>query len=270
MRIWSLGSGSKGNAMLVECGDTRVLVDAGFSPRTLAMRLGIIGVAPGSIAACLITHEHTDHTKGASAAVARWGWPLHATDGTARHSPEMAGIPVARFAAGETIAIGRADVTVVRVSHDATEPVGFVVTDRASGARAAIMYDLGTASDEVRRAMRDVDVLVIESNHCEAMLRDGPYPLFLQRRIACRTGHLSNRAAAALGAEAAHASLNHVVLAHLSEQNNDHALATAAASQALGRTRFRGTITAAPQHGIAGPFAPKASRTPAAVQLALW
>lgn len=270
MRIWSLGSGSKGNAMLVECGDTRVLVDAGFPRRTLARRLFAIGVPPGSISACLITHEHTDHTSGAAKAAVKWGWSLHATRGTVRNSPELIGSPVQQFASGGTLAIGRADIAAIRVSHDATEPVGFVVTDRQSGARAAILYDLGTASDEVRAATRDVDVLVLEANHCETMLRNGPYPLFLQRRIASRTGHLSNRVAAGIGADAAHANLNHVVLAHLSEKNNDHATATTTVSRAMARTRFRGTVCTALQHGVAGPFGPKSSRMAVATQLALW
>jgi phosphoribosyl 1,2-cyclic phosphodiesterase len=256
--------------MLVECGDTRLLVDAGFPRRTLAARLFAIGIPPASISACLITHEHTDHTSGAAKAAAKWGWSLHATRGTVRNSPELAGARVQEFVAGDTVAIGRANVVAIRVSHDATEPVGFVVTDRQSGARAAILYDLGTASDEVRSATRDVDILVLEANHCETMLRNGPYPLFLQRRIASRTGHLSNRVAAGLGADAAHANLNHVVLAHLSEKNNDHGTATTTVSRAMARTRFRGAVSTAPQHGVAGPFAPKSSRMATATQLAFW
>ena len=256
--------------MLVECGDTRLLVDAGFPRRTLARRLSVIGVAPGSICACLITHEHTDHTRGAALAAAKWGWSLHATAGTIANSPELAEALVQRFSPGETMAIGRADVRAIRVSHDATEPVGFVVTDRVSGARAALLYDLGTATNSVRDAMRDVDVLILEANHCEAMLRDGPYPLFLQRRIAARTGHLSNRAAAALCAESAHVNLGHLVLAHLSEKNNDHAVATTTVSRAIARTRFRGTVSTAPQDAVAGPFTPRSSRMAVARQLNLF
>lgn len=270
MRIWTLGSGSKGNAVLVECGDTRVLVDAGFGVRTLAARLAAIAIAPASISACLVTHEHTDHTRGAAAAAARWGWTLHASAGTLASAPELQAAPVETFDAGATIAIGRADIRSVPVSHDGAEPVGYVVTDRASGARAAIVYDLGTATPAVREAVEEVDVLVLEANHDEGMLRSGPYPPFLQARIACRTGHLSNRAAAALGAGCAHASLNHVVLAHLSEKNNDPAVATATVSRSLARTRFRGTVSTASQHAPMGPFTPRLSRTtPVATQLAL-
>ena len=268
MRLWSLGSGSKGNALLVECGDTRVLIDAGFPARTLAARLAAIGVAPASISACVMTHEHVDHVRGACVAQAKWGWSLHASAGTVSGSEYFGDAAVSAFTTGDVLAIGRADVRTVGVSHDATEPVGFVVTDRASGARAAVIYDLGVATDDVRAAVRDVDVLVIEANHDEGMLRAGPYPRYLQNRIASRSGHLSNRASAALCAEAAHGGLNHVVLAHLSETNNDHGVASAAVNAALGRTRFRGRVSTAAQHSAVGPFCAKHSRTARVEQLA--
>lgn len=270
MRLWSLGSGSKGNALLVECGDTRVLIDAGFPARTLGARLTAIGVAPSSVSACVMTHEHIDHVRGASAAQAKWGWSLHASGGTVRGSDQLADCTVQEFSAGSTLSIGRADITTVGVSHDATEPVGMVITDRASGARAAIVYDLGVATTEVRSAVREVDVLVIEANHDEGMLRGGPYPRYLQNRIASGSGHLSNRASASLCAEAAHGALSHVVLAHLSETNNEPALAAGAVTSALGRTRFRGTVSTAAQHAPVGPFCAKHSRVSArAEQLAL-
>jgi len=269
MRLWTLGSGSKGNALLLECGDTRVLIDAGFPARTLAARLAAIGVAPGSIAACVMTHEHIDHVRGAASAQAKWGWSLHASAGTVSGADCFADATVTPFARGETLSIGRAEVATVATAHDASEPVGLVVTDRASGVRAAIIYDLGVATTEVREAVRDVDVLVIEANHDEGMLRGGPYPRYLQNRIASRSGHLSNRASAALCAEAAHGGLNHVVLAHLSETNNDHGLATATVTGALGRTRFRGRVSTAAQHSAVGPFCAKHSRTARGEQLAL-
>ena len=269
MRLWTLGSGSKGNALLLECGETRVLIDAGFPARTLAARLAAIGIAPESISACVMTHEHIDHVRGAASAQGKWGWSLHASAGTVRGSEYFADAVVREFATGDTLSVGRADVSTVAVSHDATEPVGVVVTDRASGVRAAIIYDLGAATPEVREAVRDVDVLVIEANHDEGMLRGGPYPRYLQNRIASRSGHLSNRASAALCAEAAHGALSHVVLAHLSEKNNAPDVATSTVAAALGRTKFRGRLSAAAQHAPVGPFCAKQSRRPAAEQLQL-
>lgn len=269
VRIWSLGSGSRGNALVIECGDTRVLVDAGFPARTLAARLGAIGIAPDSIAACILTHEHTDHTRGAARAWRRWRWAMHATDGTIRESHELRHVPVARLDTGRALTVGRVDVDVVPTSHDATEPVGIVVTDRASGARAGIVYDLGCVTAAVRAAAAEVDLLVVEANHDEGMLRAGPYPFHLQRRIASRTGHLSNRDAGALAADVAHRGLGHVVLAHLSETNNDHGVATATVNRALAPTRFRGSVSVAPQDRLAGPFCPRAAVRPRSEQLQL-
>ena len=269
VRVWSLGSGSKGNALVVECGDTRVVIDAGFPARALGKRLAAVGIHPASISACVLTHEHTDHMRGAAGAWRRWRWSLHATDGTLRESAALAETPVTRIDAGATFAIGRAELRPFAISHDATDPIGLVITDRSSGVRAAVVYDLGCVTQAVRQAAAGVDLLVIEANHDEGMLRSGPYPLYLQRRIASRTGHLSNRDAAALCADVAHPGLQHIVLAHLSENNNDHAVATQTVVRATARTRFRGTVTPVPQHAVAGPFCPRGSVRGQAEQLQL-
>ena len=270
VRVWTLGSGSRGNAVLIECGETRLLVDAGFAPRELARRLAIIGVAPESIEACVVTHEHIDHVKGAAAAARRWGWSLYATGGTVGAASELADADARTIAAGDTFSVGRLDVRAVPTSHDAAESIAVVATVRTTGARAAVCYDLGAATEPVRAALRGVDVLVLESNHDEGMLWGGPYPPSVCNRIASRTGHLSNRAAASLARDSAHRSLRHVVLAHLSEHCNDRAVAVRGMTDALARTAFRGRVDAAPQHAPAGPFEPLAGRrVPAAEQLAL-
>lgn len=253
MRLWVLGSGSKGNAILLECGDTRVLVDAGFSARRLAERLGGIGVAPESVSALVITHEHRDHVSGAVTAVRRWNWRVHGTAGTLAALPELAHCATA-FAPGDTLQIGEIALETVRTSHDAAEPVAFVATAACSGLRAAVVTDTGAVTEEVARAVRLADVLVLESNHDALMLQTGPYPHHLKRRIAGRHGHLSNAAAGRLAVEAAHKGLQHLVLAHLSETNNTPATALQAMRDAVRRGRWRGQLTAAPQHGVVGPF----------------
>ena len=258
VRVWTLGSGSRGNAVVIECGATRVVVDAGFAPRELARRLALIGVAPESIEACVVTHEHADHVKGAAGAARRGGRARAAAAGTVAAAPELADADARTVAAGDGFAVGGLDLVAVPTSHDAAEPIAVVATSRATGARAAVCYDLGAASDAVRAALRRVDVLVLESNHDEAMLWGGPYPPSVCNRIASRTGHLSNRAAAALGRDVAHRGLRHVVLAHLSENCNSHVAAVRAMTDALARTAFRGRVDAAPQHAPAGPFAPAA------------
>jgi len=138
----------------------------------------------------------------------------------------------------------------VRVPHDAAEPIGLVATDRASGERVGIAYDLGTITDAIRLAFTGLDVLVIEANHDERMLRCGPYPRSVTTRIASRFGHLSNRAAADFVRTVAHRSLRHVVLAHLSEQCNDPALALSVVRAAAARANWTGTLCAATQDSV--------------------
>ncbi len=268
MRVWVLGSGSRGNAVLLECGGTRVLIDAGFPPNILALRLAKIGVAPESIEAVVLTHEHTDHVKGAAASAKRWGWAVYSTAGTLAGTPSLAGSGVNVFEAGATIALSRLEMETVRTPHDAAESVALVATCRGSGARVGVAYDLGVVTAPVRRAMRDLDVLVLEANHDDAMLQSGPYPAFVRDRIAGRFGHLSNGAAAELARESVHADLGHVVLAHLSENCNDPRIARGAVAGVLKGTRFRGAVDAAHQDRVVGPYTPR-RRAAAAVQLAL-
>jgi phosphoribosyl 1,2-cyclic phosphodiesterase len=215
-----------------------------------------IGVAPESIEGVVLTHEHTDHVRGAAAGAKRYGWKLHATSGTIGACDALGDARAQAFTAGATLHFTWLDVATVRSSHDAAEPVALVATARASGARVGIAYDLGCATAPVQRALGQVDVLLLESNHDEGMLRTGPYPWYLQQRIASRTGHLSNRAAAELASACTHRSLGDVVLAHLSEINNDPALATKQMKSSLRRTAFRGRVTASAQREVVGPFGP--------------
>lgn len=271
MKLWVLGSGSKGNAVLLESGDARILVDAGFAPRTLAQRLSAIGVQPGSISACVLTHEHGDHVRGAAAASAKWGWQLHATAGTAAGA--HGGLPAERlqtFAAGAELDVAGFTLATHASPHDAREPVVLVATDRRSGARAGIMYDLGHVPPALRDACTELDLLLIEANHDEGMLHSGPYPASVRARIASRSGHLSNRSAGELARHAVNRNLAHVVLAHLSENCNDHGIAVNTVRGALGRSSYRGQVTPAMQHAPTGPFLPRASRVAAAAQLSLF
>jgi len=260
VRIWILGSGSRGNAVLLESGESRVLVDAGFPVQELAARLAVTGTEPGAIEACVITHEHTDHVRGAAAAQRRWGWQLLATNGTASAAPSLKGVPVAAVSAGSSVSVGAWDLEFVTTSHDAAAPLGVVATERATGARAGVCYDLGVITDDVRSTFQDLDVLVLESNHDEGMLRAGPYPPSVAARIAGRYGHLSNRAAAEFAREASKPGLRHVVLAHLSESCNDPAIAADGARRALARGRFRGTVSVAAQDMVLGPLVPGAAQ----------
>lgn len=264
-----LGSGSSGNAILIECDGSRVLIDCGFGTRTIAGRLKAIGVPPESIDACLITHEHSDHVKGAAAAAKRWGWGLYATGGTARAS-ELTGAKVHRFTPGETIEFPRITVSSTATPHDANESVGFVATSRSTGARAGLFYDIGHVSAGIAAACTSLDILVLESNHDDDMLRTGPYPRWLQARIASKTGHLSNHDSGDFAREAVSRAMHHLVLAHLSENCNTPQVALGAMRSAIARTAFRGTLTAAKQDSVVGPFTPGAARAEQPLQYALF
>lgn len=269
MRLWSLGSGSKGNAILVESGDSRLLVDCGFAPRTLAQRLRDVGVAPASISDCIITHEHVDHCRGAAAAAEKWGWRLHATAGTAAGCAELPAERLETFASGATLAVAGLTVQTVASPHDANEPVVLVVTSR-SGVRVGIAYDLGHVPERIAGALQELDLLVLESNHDEGMLWSGPYPPSVRARIASGTGHLSNRAAADFARQAVGRGVAHVLLAHMSEKCNDHGIAVTGMQGALRRTSFRGQVAPLPQHAACGPFLPRSARAGGPDQLSLF
>jgi phosphoribosyl 1,2-cyclic phosphodiesterase len=258
-----LGSGSRGNAVLLESGATRLLIDAGFPIRTLHARFRAIGVAPESVTHCVITHEHTDHVRGASAAAAKWGWRLHASTGTLRAAPDVAAAGAMPFTAGDVRALDGLSLQTVRTPHDANESVAIVATALACGTRVGVCYDLGHASDAVRAALTDLQMLVVEANHDAAMLRAGPYPPSVCDRIAGRRGHLSNTAAGELARASVTKSLRHVVLAHLSQNCNTAALALDAVSAPLGRARFRGALCAAAQDDVLGPLDARGARPPA-------
>jgi len=258
LRLAVLGSGSGGNATLIEGGGARILVDAGFSCRGLVQRLRYVGVEPEEIDAILITHEHGDHLGGAAAFSASFGVPIYCTRGTARAagialegaepafrplfavaeaSPDEPAAPVARpVEAGRAFDIESLTVRAFGVPHDAVETVGFIVSDGTGGATAAggaggagraaggatVGYatDLGHVPAAVRDWLKDCDLLIMEANHDVGMLRAGPYPEAVKERVLSRHGHLDNLAAADLLCDVARERTRTVVLAHLSRTNN--------------------------------------------------
>ena len=269
MKLWVLGSGSGGNAILVECEESRILIDCGFGSRTLAKRLKAIDVAPESIDGCLITHEHSDHISGATSCAKRWGWGVYATPGTAQ-AGELTGANVHLFEPGMTVDFPRMTFESVRTPHDAMQSVGFIVQSRSTGARAGVFTDIGYVTRRIAKSCESLDILVIESNHDEDMLHHGPYSPWLKKRIAGRFGHLSNPEAARFAREMVNRELQHVVLAHLSEENNSPDVAMTTMKEAIAKTRFSGALTAAKQDAVVGPFAPGTKRAEAPQQYSLF
>jgi phosphoribosyl 1,2-cyclic phosphodiesterase len=231
MRFASLGSGSKGNALLVESGRTRVLLDCGFGPRELARRLERLDVAPESITAVLITHEHADHVGGAARCAARYGWAVHASHGTAT-AATLDAIGARRFDSHARFAIDDLEIHPYPVPHDAREPTQFVFFDGSE--RLGVLTDAGAITPHIVAMLKDCAALVLECNHDVDMLAQGRYPPPLKRRIAGEFGHLDNAAAADLLRAIGSKQLRHVIAAHLSEENNTPELACAALAQALG------------------------------------
>jgi phosphoribosyl 1,2-cyclic phosphodiesterase len=249
VRLTVLGSGSRGNALLIEAGGDALLVDAGFSFRDLCSRLAAAGRDPAAIRAIALTHEHGDHARGAGRAAATWGVPVCASAGTLRAlEGRLAGAPgTVPLPSGRRVPCAGFVLTAFPTAHDAADPVVLVLED-AEGRRVAVAYDVGSPTSALGLACRDVDGLVLETNHDEVMLRASGYPASVRSRIAGRGGHLSNTQAAALAAEVAHDGLSVLVLAHLSDRCNTPELARRAVTTALVGTAFRGTILVASQH----------------------
>ena len=234
MRFASLGSGSSGNALLVESGRTRILLDCGFGLKEVALRLTRLGVDPGDLDAILVTHEHEDHGGGVVRLSLRYDIPVYLTRGTfSGLGPEGRCLASRKFIDGHTrFAIGEVEVTPYTVPHDAREPVQFVLSDGA--ARLGVLTDAGCPTPHITQALSGVNALVLECNHDLDMLMNGSYPAQLKRRIASRVGHLSNEASAEIVRAMDRSRLDHVIAAHLSHQNNTPELARAALAGALG------------------------------------
>lgn len=238
MRFCSLGSGSGGNATLVEASQgitqTRLLVDAGFSVRELVRRLARAGCPPEGVDAVFITHEHGDHIGGALAFCGRYRVPLIMSRGTWRAvgQPEFDATLLRLARDGDILPLGDMVLSPFAVPHDANEPLQLVLGD--GDVRLGLVTDLGSAPDAVAQALTGCRALLLECNHDEDLLRQGPYHPALKKRILGSHGHLSNAAAAGLLARCMHPGLQSVSAAHLSEHNNRPDLALSALKGVLG------------------------------------
>ncbi|MFQ3581285.1 MAG: MBL fold metallo-hydrolase [Chloracidobacterium sp.] len=258
MRFTILASGSAGNATLIASDRAAVLVDAGLSARALAQRMTDVGFDPARLTAIVITHEHADHVGGLSVLARRLAVPVFIAPATRQQlrfkEKDMAAIRWADPLTAEApITIGDLTLTPIAVPHDAAEP--FVFTAQAGGVKLAVVTDLGYIPAHVAHHLTGCQALVLEANHDRDMLQAGNYPWELKQRIAGRLGHLSNDAMARFLREDFDGQAAHIILAHLSQQNNHPELARLAALQSLGdrypRHAWTEVVSVAPPHGFA-------------------
>jgi phosphoribosyl 1,2-cyclic phosphodiesterase len=235
MRFCPLYSGSSGNVSFVEGGGVRLLVDAGLPGRTIAHALRERGVEPSDIGALLVTHDHSDHIAGVGVFARKFGVPVYANERTwdamrpfvGKLPPELMRV----FETGRDFYIGGLNVYPFPTPHDAAESVGYCFTDE--GAKLTVMTDIGCFNDDLLAAAAGSTLLLIESNHDVDMLKAGPYPYPLKRRILGPEGHLSNEGCAEALIRLYATGVRRAVLAHLSRDNNIEALAVETVRQAL-------------------------------------
>ncbi len=236
MRFASLGSGSAGNALLVEQGSTRLLLDCGFGLRESVMRLQRLGIAAEQLSGILVTHEHDDHAGGVFKLAAKFRIPVWLTHGThtmvQRHLARSYEIDMHVVDSHQPFSIGDLEVQPFPVPHDAREPVQFVFGNGAQ--RLGVLTDTGVSTPHIEAMLSGCDALALECNHDLDMLMNGPYARQLKQRVSSRLGHLDNHSAGVLLGRLDNRRLQHIVAAHLSAQNNSPPLAMQALSAALG------------------------------------
>jgi phosphoribosyl 1,2-cyclic phosphodiesterase len=234
-----LASGSKGNAIFISSGDTSLLIDAGLSGIEIERRLRSKGLDPKNLDAILVSHEHSDHIQGVGVLSRRYKLPVYINSKTRRSAVSQLGdlFDFKKFECGSMFTINDLSIHPFSISHDAQDPCGFTINQ--NGTKIGIATDLGIATSMVKAHLQGCTLLILEANHDEQMLINGPYPWPIKQRIKSRTGHLSNEASKTLLNELQHDGLKHVMLAHLSETNNTPQKAVNEVGKALTRCKAR-------------------------------
>ena len=220
LAICILASGSRGNAVYISGGSTSILIDAGLSGIEIERRLKSKELCPEDLDAIIVSHEHTDHIQGVGVLSRRFNLPVYISSKTENAAfSQLGNVRVIKnFECGSTFMIKDLSIHPFSISHDAEDPSGFTVNQ--NGTKIGIATDLGIATSMVKEHLKGCSLLILEANHDEDMLLNGPYPWPVKQRIRSRTGHLSNEASKNLLKEVQHDRLKYVILAHLSETNN--------------------------------------------------
>ncbi|NOY67031.1 MAG: MBL fold metallo-hydrolase [Gammaproteobacteria bacterium] len=233
MRFASIGSGSKGNATLVESSGTCLMIDCGFSTKEVEKRMLKLSINPEDISAILVTHEHGDHVQGVARFSRKYNTPVWMTQGTYNRCRQRDDYPhLTIFSSHEQFDIQSLTIKPFPVPHDAAEPVQFVFSD--ADHQLGILTDTGTITPHIVEMLTGLDALILEGNYDHNMLMNGPYPQSLKARVSGRTGHLCNDQAAGLLKKINCENLQHLVAVHMSEKNNAHEHVMHAFSGAMG------------------------------------
>ncbi len=214
----SLNSGSNGNCYYVGTQTDAVLIDVGISCRETEKRMRQLGLNMNTVKAIFVSHEHGDHIKGVSTLANKYSLPVYITAKTSKHGPRLISHLSKNFTAKETVTIGDLQVTPFLKYHDATDPHSFIIN--SNGITVGVLTDIGTVCDEVVHHFKQCHAVFLESNYDEAMLENGRYPIHLKNRIRGGHGHLSNSEALDLFITHRSPNLSHVLLSHLSKENN--------------------------------------------------
>ena len=234
MRMAVLGSGSGGNATLVRCGSTIILVDAGLSAKQLVLRMAALGVQPEQLDAILLTHEHSDHARGVDVLLRNLSIPVYANALTreALSYKMKSEIPWRIFRSGQSFDLGDLSIEAFKIPHDAAEPVGFTIN--GLNTKLGMLSDVGHVTQLIRDQLKESHAIYVEANYDEHLLEmDTKRPWSTKQRISSRHGHLSNKQTATLLNEVASKKLSHVMLCHLSSDCNCPELATKTISESL-------------------------------------
>ncbi len=238
VRFLSLVSGSSGNASLITDGNTTILIDCGLSGKKLTEQMSAIGLCPSDLSGILITHEHTDHTKGAGVVSRKYNIPIYTTQGTF-DAMKIGAVSEENFHAivpDSTFDIGTISITPFSIPHDAAAPVGFSFF--TENKKYTLATDIGCMTEQLYCKICGCDSIILESNHDVDMLRYGDYPYHLKERILGKKGHMSNDLTAETAIRLAKDGTKHIMLAHLSHENNTPEIAKITTESALRAAHF--------------------------------